>query len=382
MLKTFKYRLYPKRSQETKLNETLDICRFVYNKTLEIRKDAWETEHKTVSYFQTAKLLSPWKEQDPSLDTVHSQVLQDVMIRVDLAYKAFFRRLKSGDKPGYPRFRGKFRYDSFNYRQSGFNIHPDSTLYLSKIGRIPIILHRYPAPGKMKNCTIQRTRTGKWFASIVIDTSRPKDLPKTGKIAGLDMGLKTYIMASDGYKVPRQRFFKTDEDALAKAQRRFSKFPKTESSPDKDKARKVVARVHERIKDRRDNFCHQTANKLVHRYDFMAVEDLDTKEMLEQKKWSKSIADASWAQLLQRLSNKAVEAGKTVVTINPRNTSQMCSQCRALVPKDISVRVHDCPHCGLKIDRDLNASLNILRLGMQSVEYRDFAVKQCLDPVS
>ena len=136
MLKTFKYRLYPKRSQETKLNETLDICRFVYNKTLEIRKDAWETEHKTVSYFQTAKLLSPWKEQDPSLDTVHSQVLQDVMIRVDLAYKAFFRRLKSGDKPGYPRFRGKFRYDSFNYRQSGFNIHPDSTLYLSKIGRM------------------------------------------------------------------------------------------------------------------------------------------------------------------------------------------------------------------------------------------------------
>ena len=187
------------------------------------------------------------------------------------------------------------------------------------------------------------------------------------------MGLKTFIVASDGHKVPRQRFFKTEEQALAKVQRKFSKFPRTESSPAKSKARRVVARVHERIKNRRDDLCHQTAKRLVHRYDFMAVEDLNIKSMLEEKKYSKSIADVSWAQLLQRLSYKAVEAGKTVVAVNPRNTSQMCSQCGILVPKDLSVRVHRCPVCGLKIDRDLNASYNILRLGQQSVEYRDYA---------
>ena len=372
MLKTFKYRLYPKKSDQTKMEHTLDICRLVYNTTIDIRKWAWEQNKINVSYFKMANLLKPWKIQDPDLDTVHSQVLQDVMIRVDLAFKAFFKRVKRGDNPGYPRFRGKFRYDSFNYRQSGFRLEKDSTLYLSKIGRIPIVLHRPLAPGKMKNCTIQRTRTGKWYASIVVDTSRPKNLPKTGKIAGLDMGLKTFIMASDGHKIPRQRFFKTDERALARAQRKFSKFPRTIQSPEKNRARRVVTRVHERIRNRRNDFCHQTAKRLVHRYDFMAVEDLNVKGMLEQKKYSKSIADASWAQLLQRLSCKAEEAGKTVVAVDPRNTSQQCSQCLAIVPKDISVRVHSCPHCGLRIDRDLNASRNILRLGMQSVEYRDF----------
>lgn len=382
MLKTFKYRLFPKKSDVTRLNKTLDICRLVYNTTIDLRKWAWETNRVSVSYFQLAGLISPWKDQDPELGTVHSQVLQDVMIRVDLAFKAFFQRIKRGDNPGYPRFRGKFRYDSFNYRQSGFHVHPDSTLYLSKIGRIPIVLHRPLAPGKLKTCTIQRSRAGKWYASIVVDTSRPDPLPKTGKIAGLDMGLKTFIVASDGHKVPRQRFFKTEEQALAKAQRKFSKFPKTESSPAKSKARQVVARVHERVKNRRDDFCHQTAKLLVHRYDFMAVEDLNVKGMLEQKKYSKSIADVSWAQLLQRLSCKAEEAGKTVVTVDPRNTSQQCSRCLNLVPKDISVRVHSCPVCGLKMDRDLNASFNILRLGMQSVEYRGYAETHCLGSVS
>jgi putative transposase len=353
--------------------QTLDICRLVYNATIDLRKFAWEQNHKSVSYFDMAKLISPWKTQDPILNTIHSQVLQDVMIRVDLAFKAYFQRIKRKETPGYPRFRGKFRYDSFNYRQSGFRVHPDSTLYLSKIGRIPIVLHRPLPEGKQKNCTILRSRTGKWYVSIIIDTSRPEPLAKTGKIVGMDMGLTTYIMASDGSKVKRQRFFKTDEEALAKAQRQFSKFPRTESSPEKTRARQIVARVHERIKNRRDDFCHQTANRLVHKYDFMAVEDLNIKNMLEEKKYSKSIADASWAQLLQRLFYKAEEAGKTVVAVDPRNTSQMCSQCGALVKKDLSIRVHHCPQCGLKIDRDLNASLNILRLGMQSVEYRAYA---------
>ena len=377
MLKTFKYRLYPRKSDITRLNKTLDVCRLVYNATIDLRKFAWKQNKISVSYFQLAGLISPWKDQDPDLKTVHSQVLQDVMIRVDLAFKAFFKRVKRGDTPGYPRFRNRFRYDSFNYRQSGFQVHPDSTLYLSKIGRIPVVLHRPLAEGKLKNCTITRSRTGKWYASIVVDTSRPEPLPKTGKIVGLDMGLKTFIVASDGHKIPRQRFFKTGEQALAKAQRKFSKFPRTELSPAKNRARRVVALVHERIKNRRDDFCHKTANNLVHRYDFMAVEDLNIKNMLEEKKYSKSIADASWAQLLQRLFYKAGEAGKTVVAVNPRNTSQMCSQCQAMVHKDISVRVHNCPVCGLKMDRDLNASYNILRLGMQSVEYRSYAEMHC-----
>jgi putative transposase len=376
MRKTFKYRFYPNSASETKLKRALEACRYVYNKSIEVKKTTYEIEHRSLSLFDLNKKLTTWIKNKPELkQQVYSQVLQNCQTRVDLAYKAFFRRIKQGLKPGFPRFRGPDRYDSMTYKQYGFNLNlPDSTLYLSKIGRVPIILHR-PCPGQIKTCTIQRTRTNKWYVSFSVEMNKPEPLHRTGLIAGLDMGLTTYIMASDGSKVKRQRFFKTDEDALVKAQKRFSKFPRTESSPAKSKARLVVARVHERIKNRRDDFCHKTANNLVRRYDFMAVEDLSINSMLEEKKYSKSIADAAWAQLLTRLSCKAEEAGKIVVAVNPRGTSQMCSQCGEIVHKDLSVRTHQCPHCGLNIDRDLNAALNILRLGQQSVEYRAYATR-------
>jgi putative transposase len=374
MRKTFKYRLYPSKADETKLKQALEACRYVYNQSIELKKTSYETEHKSLSLFDLNKKLTTWIKNKPELkQQAYSQVLQNCQTRVDLAYKAFFRRVKQGLKPGYPRFRGPDRYDSMTYKQSGFDLNPkDSTVYLSKIGRVPVILHR-PCLGQIRTCTIQRTRTDKWFVSFSVETAKPDPLPKTSLIAGLDMGLKTFIVASDEFKIPRQRFFKTDEDALVKVQRRYSKFPKTERSPHKSRARKAVALVHERIKNRRDNFCHQTANILVHRYDFMAVEDLNINSMLEEKKYSKSIADAAWGQLLERLSCKAEEAGKTVVAVNPRGTSQMCSRCGRMVYKDLSVRIHDCSGCGLHIDRDLNASLNILRLGQQSVEYRAYA---------
>jgi len=374
MRKTFKYRIYPGKASVTKLKQALEACRYVYNQSIETKKTAYETEHKSMTLFDLNKELTTWIKNKPELkEKAYSQVLQNCQTRVDLAYKAFFRRVKQGLKPGYPRFRGHDRYDSMTYKQSGFSLNlNDSTVYLSKIGRVPIILHR-PCLGQIKTCTVQRTRTDKWFVSFSIEMNKPDPLPKTGNIAGLDMGLKTFIMASDGFEVKRQRFFKTDEKALAKVQRRYSKFPKTERSPHKTLARRVMAKVHERIKNRRDNFCHQTANILVHRYDFVSVEDLNINSMLEEKKYSKSIADASWGQLLERLSCKAEEAGKTVVAVNPRGTSQMCSRCGQTVHKDLSVRVHDCPNCGLHIDRDLNAALNILRLGRQSAEYRAYA---------
>ena len=374
MRKTFKYRLYPHKSMESKLLQSLEICRTIYNRSLELKKTSYEQEHKSLSLFDLNKNLTTWSDNDPSLKQVHSQVLQDCQTRVDLAYKAFFRRCKQGLKPGYPRFKGAGRYDSMTYKQSGFNLNPkDSTIYLSKIGRVPIILHR-PCLGKVKTCTVLKSRTGKWFVALSVETDKPVPIPKTGKVTGLDMGLQTYIMASDGFKVPRKRFFKVDEHDLVRAQRQLEKHAK--GSPERSKVKRVITHIHERIADRRNDFCHKTALDMVRRYDFIAVEDLSINSMLEEKKYSKSIADASWAQLLQRLSCKAEEAGKTVVAVDPRGTSQMCSQCGQVVYKDISVRIHHCPHCGLNIDRDLNASLNILRLGQQSVEYRGYAVMQ------
>jgi len=374
MRKSFKYRLYPCKSMKSKLLQSLEVCRTIYNRTLELKKTSYEQEHKSLSLFDLNKNLTAWSDNEKTLKSVHSQVLQNCQLRVDLAYKAFFRRCKQGLKPGYPRFKGVGRYDSMTYKQYGFNLNmTDSTIYLSKIGRVPIILHR-PCLGKIKTCTVLKSRTDKWFITLSVEMDKPISMPRTGQVAGLDMGLKTYIVASDGFKVPRKRFFKVDEHDLARAQRRLEKHAK--GSPERNRIKKAITHIHERIADRRNDFCHKTALDLVRRYDFMAVEDLSINSMLEEKKYSKNIADAAWAQLLQRLSCKAEEAGKTVVAVDPRGTSQMCSQCGQIVYKDISVRIHHCPHCGLHIDRDLNASLNILRLGQQSVEYRSYATMQ------
>jgi putative transposase len=378
MLKTFKYRLYPTKKQTTDLNIQLELCRWIYNKTLEIRKNSWEKEHKSVSLYNTQALLPQWVQDKPELDRVHSQVRQDCQMRVDLAFKAFFRRVKAKQNPGYPRFKAFGRYDSFTFPQSGFRLdQKNSTLYLSKTGRVPITLHR-PIQGLIKTCTIQKTSTGKWFVCFSCEISRPEPLPKTNKIVGIDLGLKTFIQISDGEKIQNPRFFKSAQKDLAKVQRKLSKFPKGDHSLKRQKTKKIVAKVYEKISNRRRDFAHKTSLKLVRDYDFIAHENLSIQNMLEQKKYSKSIADVSWAQLIQILSYKAAEAGKITRAVNPYHTSQACSRCGVLVPKTIEDRVHNCPSCGLSIDRDLNASYNILRLGLESVGSEKNAKKALL----
>jgi putative transposase len=364
MRKIFKYRLYPTKSQRYKLNKILDFTRFVYNETLTLRKNTWETENKSLSLYETSNKLIEWKKEKPELKDVQSQVLQNAQLRVDLAFKAFFRRLKNKENPGYPRFKGKGRYSSITYPQSGFRIHPDQTVYLSKVGRVPIVFHRQ-IYGVIKTCTIKRTPTNKWYLFFSCEVEKPEPLPKTGKIIGIDLGLITYIQCSDKTKIDKPRFFKKEQKSLAKAQRKFSKFLEKTWSKETQKAKLVVARVHERIKNKREDFCHKTSSHLIQKYDLIIHEALDVKNMLEQKKWSKSISDASWGTLIDFLTYKAESAGKTIRSIDPRGTSQRCSQCGQIVKKDIRQRMHDCPCCGFKTSRDHNSSLEILRLGMQ-----------------
>ena len=359
MRKTFKYRLYPTKLQITKMNNILEQTRWVYNETLALRKNAWESENKSISLYESQKNLTGWKAQKPELSAVQSQVLQNAQLRVDLAFKAFWRRCKSGENPGFPRFKGKGWYNSITYPQSGFRLHSDR-VYLSKIDRVKIVLHR-PIQGTIKTCTVKRTPTGKWFVYFSCETERPEPLPKTDKIVGIDLGLLTYVQCSDGVKIDKPRFFKQEQKALAQVQKRFSK----NKSPINKNS---VALVHERVRNEREDFCHKAAKSLVDKYDFIAHEDLNVKSMLEQKKFSKSISDAAWNTLVLFLTYKAENAGRVRVTVNPRGTSQRCSQCGSVVSKDLSVRVHHCPHCGFKTSRDLNSALEILRLGLESVE--------------
>ena len=366
MIKTFKYRIYPKKSQRSALQGSLDACRWVYNKTLEVRRDTWENDGKSLSLYDTHNFLKPWKEEEPWLaEQAFSQSLQNAQARVDLAFNAFFRRVKAGDKPGYPRFRGVDRYDSFTFTQKGFKLIDDKYLRISKVGIVRIKLHR-PIDGKIKTLTIGRNRLGYWYASFNVEVE-PKRLQLTDKCVGIDLGLMTFATMSDGSKIERQRWFKQDEKDLTKMQRKISALQKG------SKKRKHMIRslnhIYQRIFYRRSDFSHKESRKLVNKYQIIVFEDLDIADM-QSGNWktiNRSIADVAWSQFVRHTVAKAEEAGRTVVLVDPKNTSQMCSGCGQIVKKDLHVRIHNCPHCGLKIDRDFNASINILRRGLASL---------------
>jgi putative transposase len=312
--------------------------------------------------------LPQLKVEHPEYKEVHSLTLQNVVLRVELAFKAFFRRVKSGETPGYPRFKGRGRYDSITYPQSGFGVD-SGKLHLSKIGDIKIKLHR-PIEGKIKTCTIRRMPTGKWFACFSVDMGEVV-LPswKGGSIVGIDVGLESFATLSNGEKIANPRFFREEESELARVQRKLSKAPK--GTPERKKALKVVQRIHERIANRRTDFANKVSCQLVDRYGVIVFEDLNIKGMMQNHRLAKSIGDVAWNILVKATESKAAYAGSKVVLVDPRNTSQMCSRCGLIVKKDLSERVHSCPECGLSMDRDLNAAINILRLGMQSLRKSD-----------
>lgn len=363
MLKAYKYRIYPTSGQARVLNQLLEECRWLYNRTLAYRKDAWEQEQKQVDWHETKRLIPIYKKSSrPSLSKVYSQVLQNVTERVDLAFKAFFRRLKAGEEPGHPRFKSYGRYDSMTYAQSGFKVDGE-WLDLSKVGRLWMVLHR-PIEGVIKTLTVRRSSTNKWYVcfSCEIETD---PLVSSDRVVGIDVGLSAFATLSTGESVKNPRFFRVEQKVLAYVQRRLSREKK--GTPQRAPSRrKPVSRVHERIRWKREDFAHKLSRRFVNEFGVIVFEDLNIKGMVKNHCLAKSISDAAWNQLVQFTSSKAEEAGRCVVLVDPRNTSKMCSRCGILVEKKLSERVHKCT-CGLTIDRDLNASFNILRLGLQTI---------------
>lgn len=360
--RTYKFRIYPTKAQIARVGDTLALCRELYNAALQERRDAWRLNRVSISYYQQASQLPEIKQLRPELNDVHSQVLQDVLRRLDKAFVAFFRRMKSGDRPGFPRFRSAARYDSFTYPQGGFTLK-DGKLRLSKIGKVKIRQHR-EIEGKIKTLTISRASTGKWFACFTAECES-SPLPESGTPVGVDVGLTHFATLSTGERIANPRFFRAGEKSLAKAQWRLSLEKK--GTLGRAKRRKIVARVHERIANRRHDFAHQLSRALVSVYGVIAFEDLRVRNMMRNRRLAKSIQDAAWSQLIQFTTYKAVNAGKTVRLVDPCGTSQRCSGCQTVVAKDLSERVHHCA-CGLTLDRDHNAALNILSLGLQAAE--------------
>ena len=363
MHKAFKYRLRPTAKQATILAAHLEECRMLYNHFVVDRIQAYRDRGSSLGRYEQINQLPLLKTDRSTLAQVHSQVLQNVAVRVDLAFQAFYRRCKDGGKkPGFPRFKGVGRYDSLTYPQATAFRLDDKGLRLAKIGCLRGAWSR-PLEGVPKTCTIRRSATSKWYATIVCKVEA-QPLPKSDEVVGIDVGLEQFATLSNGKTVNNPRFFRRDEKALAKAQRRLAKA--TKRTPERKKARKVVARVHERICCRRHDFVHQQARRIVNRYGLIAVEALNVKAMVHNRCLAKSISDAAWSQFRRVLSYKAEEAGRILVAVNPAYTSQDCSACGHRLHKALSVRRHVCPCCGLDCDRDANAARNICRLGLQS----------------
>jgi putative transposase len=363
-LKTYQYRLTPTKGQVRLLEQTLELCRWVYNETLAYRKQIWEQQRLHIEPGKTNALLASWKTSHPELKRIHYHVLQDIQKRVHRACESFVRRINRGQKAGFPRFKGRGWYDSFTFRQVGYSLSINGQwINLFNIGRVRMIVHRR-IEGTIKTLTIRRTRTGKWYASFVVET-QSKPLPPTNRAVGVDVGLHQFATLSTGEVIANPRFFRKDEKALRKAQRRLAKTE--QNTTERAKRQKVVAHIHERITNRRKDFAHKLSRRLVNEFDVIVFEQLRIAQMIKARRLAKSISDAAWRQLITYTHYKAASAGRMFVEVDPRGTSQRCSQCRSIVKKDLSTRQHRCQTCGLEIDRDHNAALNILAVGLHSL---------------
>ncbi|HKW20886.1 MAG TPA: transposase [Ktedonobacterales bacterium] len=358
--KTYKYRLKPTPEQEQMLDRVLMLCRHVYNAAIGERREAWRMRDVSVTYYQQKAELPGIKEAMPEYGEVHSQVLQDVVLRADRAFQAFFRRVKAGEKPGYPRLQGRNRYNSFTYPQYDNGARLDNGfLVLSKLGRLAVRWSR-PIEGTPKTVTISQEADG-WFVCISCAEVPTQPLPLTGQETGIDLGLELFATLADSTMIHNPRCYRKAERRLKTAQRKVSRRKK--GSNRRRKAVKLLAKAHQKVKRQRLDFQHKTALTLVQKYDTIYHEDLQVANMVKNHHLAKSIQDAGWYMFVTILAFKAACAGKRIIAVPPAYTSQTCSGCGVAVSKGLSVRWHSCPDCGTSLHRDHNAALNILSLG-------------------
>ncbi len=358
--KTFKYKVQPTPAQAAQLEATLRVCRELYNAALQERRDAWKMQQVSVGYYQQKAELPEIRTIREDCAAIHSQVLQDVILRVDRTFKAFFRRVKAGEKPGYPRFKGRDRYTSFTYPQwgNGASLIGDRLL-LSKIGSLTVRWSR-PLEGTPKTVTISKEADG-WYVCFSCADVPMQPLPLTGEETGIDVGLESFLTLADGTQVANPRYYRKAEKALKRAQRRASR--RKRGSKRRRKAVKLLAKKHLKVRRQRLDHHHKTALALVQRYDTIFYEDVQVANLVQNHHLAKSIADAGWSQFCTILTFKAENAGKRAVAVPPAYTSQVCSGCGVVVKKGLSARWHACPDCGASLHRDHNAALNILRVG-------------------
>ena len=360
MRKAFLYRLYVNETQSDKLDNLLYLARQLYNSALQQRRDAWKYQHKSLNYYDQANQLKEVRNEIPEFAQLNFSATQDMLRRLDKSFKAFFRRVKTGEKAGFPRFKGRAYFNSITFPTYGDGIKiKGSRLYIQNVGLLKIKMHRVLV-GEINTATIKR-ECGKWYV-VFSNTVEIEPLPISDKVVGIDVGLESFAVTSDGEYIENPRYLREAEAVLRIAQRSVSR--KKKGGNNRRKAVKLLAKKHLHVKRQRADFAHKIADNLVKNYGRIAVEDLRIKNMIRNHHLARSISDAGWGQFVSILSYKAEYAGREFVQVNPNGTSQICSGCGATVKKSLSTRIHNCPACGLSLNRDFNAALNIKRLGL------------------
>lgn len=342
----------------------LELCRRLYNVALEQRITIYHQNKGSISCYSQMNQLPELKEAFPEYRDVGSQVLQEALERLDKAYAGFFRRIKNGNgKAGFPRFKGKDRYDSFTLKQCGWELD-GKYLSIRNVGKFKLMLSR-PLEGVIKTVTIRRNATGKWYVCFSCDNVPEKRLPESNKAVGIDVGIKSFLVDSEGNKVENPQYFRQSERLLRRRQRTLCR--RVKGSHGRHKARILVAKSHEKVKNQRLAFLHKTANHYVKNYGILVFEDLNIKGMVRNHNLAKSISDASWGKFFEMLNYKAEEAGRTVIKV-PRfePTSKTCSACGAINQElTLSDRQWVCKSCGVLHDRDINGAKNIHTVGVE-----------------
>ena len=357
--RTYRFRIYPTRKQRLALEAQLGFACDLYNAALEQRRYAFGTGQR-VGYVSQCRELTALRAAGDGPSKMSCSAMRSPLRRLERAYQAFFRRVKAGEKPGYPRFRSRRRYDSLTW-DSAWSIQ-ERRLALLGIGHLKVKWHReLPASAKVCTVTIRRV-AGRWYACFVLALQVSAVPARTVmRAVGVDLGVQNFAALSTGELIPGPRAYRAARRQLRVAQRRVSR--RVKGSRRRQKAGLLLARLHERIRNLRGNHAHQLSRRLVSEFGLIAVEDLHIRG-LTRGFLAKDINDQGWAEFLRLLGYKAEDAGIKVVAVSPDGTSQICSGCGARVPKALSERVHHCPYCGLVLDRDINAARNILRLGM------------------
>jgi putative transposase len=357
VIKSYRYRIYPTKAQESKLDQTLALCSELYNAAVQERKEAWQRERKSIPYFDQTRQLVEIKGSRADVADIHVTVLENVLKRVHIAFDAFFRRVKQRQCPGYPRFRSARRYDSMTFRQIG-NALIGNKLRLSKIGTVRIKLHR-AVDGRVKTLTVKR-EAGRWYAIFMVECDAVR-LPVSTASTGIDVGISAFATFSNGAAIANPRHYETAERRLRISRRRLAR--RKRGSKGRRKAVLLLQRICQHVYQQRADFHHKLSRSVVNEFGLIAVEDLNVKG-LARMRLAKQVYDAGWASFIDKLCAKAEEAARTVIKVNPSGTSQVCI-CGARVEKTLSQRWHECSSCGLSARRDHVSAQVILERGLR-----------------